>query len=182
MEFHIYPDFFVCAPIFLIILEISDKWIGLYFSLILQSICIQNIVCGGVQGLVKYVLKKLLFMLLSLFILASATFFLMKAIPGDPFTSEKKVSPEIRVLLEQKYGLDKPMYEQYLKYMGGIIKGDFRSLDEISQSRCGRNDRRNFHCFAEAWSSLQLLSPLSWVFYWDLLLQFTIVNSLMISR
>src|SRR6478609_5351323 len=79
---------------------------------------------GGVQGLVKYVLRKLLFMLLSLFILASATFFLMKAIPGDPFTSEKKVTPEIRALLEVKYGLDKPMYEQYLKYMGGIVKGD----------------------------------------------------------
>lgn len=57
----IYIPIFVCAPIFLIILEISDKWIGLYFCLILQSICIQNIVSGGVQGLVKYVLKKLLF-------------------------------------------------------------------------------------------------------------------------
>ncbi|SCZ03166.1 oligopeptide transport system permease protein [Paenibacillus polysaccharolyticus] len=134
MEFHIYPDFFVCELIFLIILEISDKWIGLYCGLILQSICIQNIVCGGVQGLVKYVLKKLLFMLLSLFILASMTFFLMKAIPGDPFTSEKRVSPEIRALLEEKYGLDKPMYVQYFKYIGDIVQGDFGvSMNYLNQ-------------------------------------------------
>lgn len=84
--------------------------------------------------MVKYVLKKLLFMLLSLFILASMTFFLMKAIPGDPFTSEKRVSPEIRALLEVKYGLDKPMYVQYFKYIGDIVKGDFGvSMNYLNQ-------------------------------------------------
>ncbi|MGO4530990.1 ABC transporter permease [Paenibacillus sp. 2TAF8] len=84
--------------------------------------------------MLKYVLKKLLFMLLSLFILASMTFFLMKAIPGDPFTSEKRVSPEIRALLEEKYGLDKPMYVQYFKYIGDIVQGDFGvSMNYLNQ-------------------------------------------------
>jgi oligopeptide transport system permease protein len=73
-------------------------------------------------------------MLLSLFILASMTFFLMKAIPGDPFTSEKRVSPEIRALLEEKYGLDKPMYVQYFKYIGDIVQGDFGvSMNYLNQ-------------------------------------------------
>ncbi|MDR0268944.1 ABC transporter permease [Paenibacillus sp.] len=75
--------------------------------------------------MVRYVAKKFLYMLLSLFILISATFFLMKAIPGDPFMSEKKVPPEIQARLMEQYGLDKPVYEQYFKYLGGIAKGDF---------------------------------------------------------
>jgi len=62
------------------------------------------------------------------------TFFLMKAIPGDPFTSEKRVSPEIRALLEEKYGLDKPMYVQYFKYIGDIVQGDFGvSMNYLNQ-------------------------------------------------
>lgn len=74
--------------------------------------------------MVRYIINKFLFMLLSLFILISATFFLMKAIPGDPFQSEKKVSAEIRARLMEQYGLDKPMYQQYFKYLGDIATGD----------------------------------------------------------
>ena len=75
--------------------------------------------------MVRYIINKFLFMLLSLFILISATFFLMKAIPGDPFQAEKKVSPEIKARLMEQYGLDKPMHEQYFKYLGDIATGDF---------------------------------------------------------
>lgn len=75
--------------------------------------------------MVRYIANKFFYMLVSLFILISATFFLMKAIPGDPFTSEKKVPPAIQERLYEQYGLDKPVYQQYIKYLGDIVQGDF---------------------------------------------------------
>ncbi|MFD1772950.1 ABC transporter permease [Paenibacillus rhizophilus] len=75
--------------------------------------------------MVRYVANKFFYMLVSLFVLISATFFLMKAIPGDPFTSEKKIPDEIRQRLYEQYGLDKPVSQQYIKYLGNIIQGDF---------------------------------------------------------
>lgn len=75
--------------------------------------------------MVRYIANKLFYMLLSLFILISATFFLMKAIPGDPFTSEKKVPDQIRERLYVQYGFDKPVYQQYFKYLGDVVQGDF---------------------------------------------------------
>lgn len=85
-------------------------------------------------GMMRYILNKLLYTLLSLFILISATFFLMKAIPGDPFTSEKKVPKAIQERLYQQFGLDKPVYEQYIKYLGNIVQGDFGvSMKKVNQ-------------------------------------------------
>lgn len=52
-------------------------------------------------------------------------FFLMKAIPGDPFMGEKKPSPEILARLMEQYDLDKPVFQQYTKYLGNIVQGDF---------------------------------------------------------
>lgn len=49
----------------------------------------------------------------------------MHAVPGDPLSSEKEVSPEIRKNLEKKYGLDKPVLTQYFIYIGNMLKGDF---------------------------------------------------------
>lgn len=63
-------------------------------------------------------------MLLSLFILITATFFLMKAIPGDPFTSAKQVPDQVRANLYAHYGLNKPVWEQYWIYLGHILQGD----------------------------------------------------------
>jgi oligopeptide transport system permease protein len=53
------------------------------------------------------------------------TFFVMKAVPGDPFASEKAVTPAARAALEAKYGLDKPLFEQYLNYLSGALHFDF---------------------------------------------------------
>ena len=57
--------------------------------------------------------------------IATATFIAMHAVPGDPLSSEKEVSPEIRKNLEIKYGLDKPVIAQYFIYLGNMLKGDF---------------------------------------------------------
>ncbi|NQX44522.1 ABC transporter permease [Paenibacillus tritici] len=82
----------------------------------------------------RYVANKFFYMVVSLFVLISATFFLMKAIPGDPFTAEKKIPPEIRARLYEQYGLDKPLYHQYFKYLGEIVQGDLGvSMKRLNQ-------------------------------------------------
>ncbi|GIP57781.1 ABC transporter permease [Paenibacillus woosongensis] len=84
--------------------------------------------------MVRYIANKFFYMLVSLFILISATFFLMQAIPGDPLTSEKQVPPAIKERLYEQLGLDRPVYEQYLKYLGNIVQGDFGiSMKKINQ-------------------------------------------------
>lgn len=84
--------------------------------------------------MVRYIANKFFYMLVSLFILISATFFLMQAIPGDPLTSEKQVPPAIKERLYEQLGLDKPVYQQYLKYLGNVVQGDFGiSMKKINQ-------------------------------------------------
>ncbi|MGZ9586080.1 ABC transporter permease [Paenibacillus marinisediminis] len=74
--------------------------------------------------MLRYILNKCFFFLVSMFVLASITFVLMKAIPGDPFTKEKAVAPEIRERLYAQYGLDKPYLEQYRVYLANLLSGD----------------------------------------------------------
>lgn len=82
----------------------------------------------------RYITTKFLYTLLSLFILITATFFLMKAIPGDPFMSEKEVPAPIRARLEAQYGLDKPEIVQYVNYLGNILQGDLGiSMKKLNQ-------------------------------------------------
>ncbi|GHU51115.1 peptide ABC transporter permease [Clostridia bacterium] len=72
----------------------------------------------------KYIIKRLLYGIVTLFIVATATFALMRMVPGGPFLSEKAPSPAVTKALEAKYGLDKPIIEQYFSYMGGAFRGD----------------------------------------------------------
>ena len=74
--------------------------------------------------MLRAVLVKIAYTVVSLFILASATFFLMKAIPGDPFQSEKAIPPAIKANIEARYGLDQPIMTQYVKYMNNLLHGD----------------------------------------------------------
>ena len=75
--------------------------------------------------MLKHILKKLFLALFSLFIVMSITFFLMKAIPGDPFTTEQSMSQEVIDSLHRHYGLDQPLYIQYFKYIKSFFKLDF---------------------------------------------------------
>ena len=74
--------------------------------------------------MVKYILKRIGFLLLTLFIVASATFFLMKLLPGTPFNNPKIPADQL-LILKKQYGLDKPVWMQYLTYIDGISHGDF---------------------------------------------------------
>ena len=72
----------------------------------------------------KYILRRILSMVLVLFIVATLTFFLAKAIPGGPFTKEKAVPDVVLQRLNEKYHFNDPLWKQYLSYMGDLIKGD----------------------------------------------------------
>lgn len=76
--------------------------------------------------MIKYILKRIGIGLLTLLVLATITFFLMRAIPGSPFAKDDKaIAPEVYAALEEKYGLDKPLYEQYLIYFTNAVQGEF---------------------------------------------------------
>ncbi|MBM7833093.1 ABC transporter permease [Clostridium sardiniense] len=75
--------------------------------------------------MVKYLLKRLALMIVTLFVIATATFFLMNSMPGNPVTSQaKKLPAEVAKNMEIKYGLDKPVTERYMVYMKNLLKGD----------------------------------------------------------
>lgn len=74
--------------------------------------------------MLRFITTRILQSLLALFVVVSATFFMMRAVPGGPFTAEKAVTPEILRNLEAHYGLDKPVWQQYLEYLGHLARGD----------------------------------------------------------
>jgi len=75
--------------------------------------------------MLRYFLRRIVFMIVTLFVIVSATFFLMRLAPGNPFTSEKQLPPEIQANLMAHYGLDQPWYVQYFDYLGKIVQWDF---------------------------------------------------------
>lgn len=75
--------------------------------------------------MLTYTLKRILQGVITVWFIATATFFAMHAVPGDPLQSDKAVSEEIRANLQSRYGLDKPLAQQYLIYLGNMITGDF---------------------------------------------------------
>lgn len=73
-----------------------------------------------------YILKRLGLAILTVWVVITATFFIMHAVPGGPFMSEKATTPAVTAQLEAKYGLDKPLMEQYFTYLKDIVtKFDF---------------------------------------------------------
>lgn len=68
-----------------------------------------------------YILKRIALAVLTVWIVITVTFFVMHAVPGGPFTSEKAVSPAVQAALEKKYGLDKPLLTQYGTYLKDIV-------------------------------------------------------------
>lgn len=74
--------------------------------------------------MIRYLGKRILFMAISLYLIVTATFFLMHAVPGGPFTRERNVPPEIQAALERHYGIDKPLSEQYVDYLIRVVTWD----------------------------------------------------------
>jgi oligopeptide transport system permease protein len=75
--------------------------------------------------MIKYVIKRILLAVITIYAVGTITFFLMNMVPGGPFLSEKSISPAAKAALEAKYGLDKPLSKQYITYITDAMKGDF---------------------------------------------------------
>jgi oligopeptide transport system permease protein len=73
--------------------------------------------------MLRYVAKRLIYMLITLFVIVSVTFFISKLLPGTPFADDK-LTPQIREQLFEKYGLDEPLYVQYARYVWNVAQGD----------------------------------------------------------
>lgn len=73
----------------------------------------------------KYIVKRVILAIITLFLVCFITFFLMNAIPGGPFNGEKAKSEAVMAALNAKYGLDKPVGVQFINYMKNILHGDF---------------------------------------------------------
>jgi ABC-type dipeptide/oligopeptide/nickel transport system permease component len=72
-----------------------------------------------------YTLKRLLQGIITVWFIATATFVAMHAVPGSPLANNRATNEEIRKNLEERYGLNKPVFEQYMIYMGNLLQGDF---------------------------------------------------------
>jgi oligopeptide transport system permease protein len=73
--------------------------------------------------MIRYVARRAVYMLITLIVIASVTFFISKLLPGTPFADDK-LTPHVRQQLFEKYGLDEPVYVQYAKYMANVAQGD----------------------------------------------------------
>jgi oligopeptide transport system permease protein len=74
--------------------------------------------------MLRYVLRRLLWALPTLLVIATIAFFLLHAAPGGPFASDKRMLPEIQRAIETRYHLDEPLWRQYLRYLGALVRGD----------------------------------------------------------
>lgn len=73
----------------------------------------------------KYLAKRIALMAVTLWLIITATFFLMNFLPGTPYANQEKLSEEQKVLLDKQYGLDKPVTERYVIYLKNVSQGDF---------------------------------------------------------
>jgi len=78
-----------------------------------------------VFNLLKYVFRRVIYGILTVWMVATLTFILMRFVPGGPFLSEKAPSASVTQALEKKYGMDKPIFEQYTTYISDALHGDF---------------------------------------------------------
>jgi ABC-type dipeptide/oligopeptide/nickel transport system permease component len=81
-----------------------------------------------------YILKRLAQGAITVWFIATATFVAMHAVPGDPLRGERLANAQILANLQARYGLDKPLLEQYVVYIGGMLRGDF-GLSYVQQNR-----------------------------------------------
>jgi oligopeptide transport system permease protein len=75
--------------------------------------------------MIKIIVGRLLQLVPVLWILLTLTFFLSKVVPGGPFSAERQATPEVIARLNEYYGLDKPLWQQYLSYLSRVVRFDF---------------------------------------------------------
>ena len=74
--------------------------------------------------MLRFVVQRLVVAIPTLFVVITAAFFMMRAAPGNPFSTDRKLPPAIEKNIEAKYHFDRPLYVQYAEYVGGVLHGD----------------------------------------------------------
>jgi oligopeptide transport system permease protein len=75
--------------------------------------------------MLRFLSRRLLVAIPTLFLVITVAFFMMRAAPGSPFVNERQLSPQIEQAVMARFGMDKPLHEQYVNYLAGVVKGDF---------------------------------------------------------
>ncbi len=75
--------------------------------------------------MLRYVFRRLLTAIPTLFVIVTMAFFLIRVAPGGPFNQERGLSPEIKANLEAQFGLNDPLWLQYVHYLGNLLRGNF---------------------------------------------------------
>ena len=75
--------------------------------------------------MLKFIAKRLLEAIPTMLVLITISFFLMRFAPGNPFSSERPLPPQVMANINAKYGLDKPVSQQYFTYLSNVLRGDF---------------------------------------------------------
>ena len=75
--------------------------------------------------MLRYVFRRFLTAIPTLFVIVTIAFFLMRVAPGGPFNQEKGLNPVIKANLERVFHLDEPLWKQYIRYLQNLVQGDF---------------------------------------------------------
>ncbi|WP_044748680.1 oligopeptide ABC transporter permease [Bacillus alveayuensis] len=100
----------------------------------------------------RYMFQRFIYMIITLFIIATATFFLMKLLPGSPLQNQEKLTPEQQQIILEKYGLNDPVPVQYVNYLKNLVQGDLgisfqydnRPVTELIGERIGPSAQLGF--------------------------------------
>lgn len=100
----------------------------------------------------RYTLQRFVYMIITLFLITTFTFFLMKLLPGSPLQNQEKLTPEQREIILEKYGLNDPVPVQYAHYMSNLVQGDLgisfkydnRPVTEMIGTRIGPSAQLGF--------------------------------------
>ena len=87
----------------------------------------------------RFILRRLVELVPTALVIVAASFALVRLAPGSPFSSEREIPPEVLRELDAKYGFDRPLPEQFVRYLGNLLRGDLglstkypqRSVNEI---------------------------------------------------
>lgn len=82
--------------------------------------------------MISFMLRRLLWMAITLWVVFTVSFFLMRSVPGGPFDRDRVLEPEIEKNLKKRYNLDKPLYQQYAIELGNVARGDLGYSFKIS--------------------------------------------------
>src|SRR5580692_6796934 len=75
--------------------------------------------------MLRFLIRRLIVAIPTLFVVITLAFFMMRAAPGSPFDSDRRMPPEIKANVEKKFGMNRPLAVQYANYLGGVLHGDF---------------------------------------------------------